>query len=183
MQKKLLTQEEFKNQVLPNIPAGMTAAKFGELHGMKRGVMERLEAKGTIPDARNLVLLANALGVSIDMLLTGDSSAVIMKREEVDPRVKKVAGLLAGRGLDLWVKIGEDLAVTMGAGEQKQKRGTKQEKSSLEGQAIWREDDDASNYLGDVLSSIPREDLEGQPEPPSKKPWKKNRGKGKHSGR
>ena len=68
-ERKLLTGAEFANHFLQRI-GDERPHTWGKRNGINRGVIDKL-SKGKIPDPHNLLLIADALGVSIDWLLTG----------------------------------------------------------------------------------------------------------------
>ena len=70
---RMLTGEEFKNQVLTRI--GQNPYKWATEHGLKRGLIDSIN-KNKIPDPKNLVLLAGVLNVSTDWLLTGNAYGI-----------------------------------------------------------------------------------------------------------
>lgn len=84
-EKRLLTREEFKNQVLERLgySEGMKLYPTAEKKGISRGIMQTV-MEGKFPDPKNLVLLAGALNVSTDWLLTG-------KEEKEAPEITIVA--------------------------------------------------------------------------------------------
>lgn len=65
---ELLSGEAFKNQVLKK--AGEKPYQWATQNGIGRRVIDSIK-KGKIPDPKNLIPLANALGFSLDKLLTG----------------------------------------------------------------------------------------------------------------
>lgn len=71
-EKNILNGKDFRNLVLHllGITGNSKIYPTAEKHGISRGIMQRVMA-GKFPDPKNLVVLASALNVSIDRLLTG----------------------------------------------------------------------------------------------------------------
>lgn len=87
MSEKDILEKFFLSQFFKKT-GGQRPHSWGRRHGVGRGVIESI-TKGKIPDPRNLIKVADALGVSIDWLLTG-KKGLRTKPTDVDaPRSAK----------------------------------------------------------------------------------------------
>lgn len=75
----LLSGESFKNHVLAMM--GEKPYQWAAQHGIGRRIIDSIK-KGNIPDPKNLVPLANALGVSVDYILTGNKATLPHSKEQ-----------------------------------------------------------------------------------------------------
>ena len=63
----------FKGRILREIKP-QKPTTWGKSIGLDEGLINRIFKKGVVPTAKHLITISNALGVSIDWLLTGEES-------------------------------------------------------------------------------------------------------------